>query len=203
MNEPRLVTFLDDAEPLTLAQARLQCRIDAEGSPPSHPDDDLLTAFVAVAREQVERFTGRALRYQRLRVALDAFADVIDLPYSPVLAIESVSYVDGAGATVVLDAADYRLDVRTVPARLAPAVGTTWPTPAEVPGAVEIVYTAGYPTGGSPDPEPVPRSLVHAMRLMLTHWYEHRSDVEATQHYEIPMGSVALMTPFRVRLGIA
>lgn len=203
MNEPRLVTFLDDAEPLTLAQARLQCRLDAEGSPPSHPDDDLLSAFIAVAREQVERFTGRALRYQRLRVALDDFSDVIDLAYSPVLAVESVSYVDSAGATVVMDAADYRLDVRTVPARLAPAVGTTWPTPAEVPGAVEIVYTAGYPTGGSPDPEPVPRSLVHAMRLMLTHWYEHRSDVEATQHYEIPMGSVALMTPFRVRLGIA
>lgn len=203
MNEPRLVAFLDDAEPLTLAQARLQCRLDAEGSPPSHPDDDLLSAFIAVAREQVERFTGRALRYQRLRVALDDFSDVIDLAYSPVLAVESVSYVDSAGATVVMDAADYRLDVRTVPARLAPAVGTTWPTPAEVPGAVEIVYTAGYPTGGSPDPEPVPRSLVHAMRLMLTHWYEHRSDVEATQHYEIPMGSVALMTPFRVRLGIA
>lgn len=203
MNEPRLVAYLDDTEPLTLAQARLQCRIDAEGSPPSHPDDDLLSAFIAVAREQVERFTGRALRYQRLRVALDEFADVIDLPYSPVLAVESVSYVDSAGTTVVMDAADYRLDVRTVPARLAPAVGTTWPDVADTPGAIEIVYTAGHPSGGSPDPEPVPRSLLQAMRLMLTHWYEHRSDVEATQHYEIPMGSVALMTPFRVRLGIA
>ena len=59
MNEPRLVAYLDDTEPLTLAQARLQCRIDAEGSPPSHPDDDLLAAFVAVAREQVERFFGQ------------------------------------------------------------------------------------------------------------------------------------------------
>jgi uncharacterized phiE125 gp8 family phage protein len=151
VNEPRLVAYLDDTEPLTLAQARLQCRIDAEGSPPSHPDDDLLAAFVAVAREQVERFTGRALRYQRLRVALDEFEDVIDLPYSPVLAIESVSYVDTSGATVSVDAADYRLDVRTVPARLAPAVGTTWPDVADTTGAIEIVYTAGYPTGGSPD----------------------------------------------------
>lgn len=203
MNEPRLVTYLDDAEPLTLAAARLQCRIDAEGSPPSHADDDLLTAFISVAREQVERFTGRALRYQRLQLAVDEWTDVIDLPRSPVLEVESVSYLDSTGATVVMDAADYRLDTRTQPARLAPAVGTTWPDVADTPGAIEIVYTAGYPTTGSPTPEAVPASLVHAMRLMIAHWYEHRSDVEATQHYEIPMGSAALMTPFRLRLGLA
>lgn len=203
MTEPRLVAYLDAAEPLTLADARLQCRLDAEGSPPSHPDDDLLTAFVAVAREQVERFTGRALRWQRLRLALDDFDDVIALPFSPVVEVESVSYVDASGSTVLMDAADYRLDTRTVPARLAPAIGTTWPDVADTPGAVEIVYTAGHPTGVSPDPEPAPRSLLHAMRLMLTHWYEHRSDVEATQHYEIPMGSRALMTPYQIRRGFA
>jgi len=203
VNEPLLVAYLDDAEPLTLAAARLQCRVDAEGSPPSHADDDLLTAFISVAREQVERFTGRALRHQRLQLAVDAWTDVIDLPRSPVLEVESISYLDSSGATVVMAAGDYRLDTRTQPARLAPAVGTAWPDVADTPGAIEIVYTAGYPTTGSPTPEAVPASLLHAMRLMLAHWYEHRSDVEATQHYEIPMGSTALMTPFRLRLGLA
>ena len=80
MNEPRLVAYLDDTEPLTLAQARLQCRIDAEGSPPSHPDDDLLAAFVAVAREQVERF--RAPLGQH-RVILEEVTDRLDEEPAP------------------------------------------------------------------------------------------------------------------------
>ena len=54
------------SEPLTLAEARLQCRVDpiddldSDGNG-THPDDDLIEMLITAAREYCEQFLGVSL----------------------------------------------------------------------------------------------------------------------------------------------
>jgi len=61
------------AEPITLAQARLHLKLDTSGSPPSHPDDTLVTALIAASRESAEKYTGLAIANQTYTLTLDRF----------------------------------------------------------------------------------------------------------------------------------
>jgi len=83
-------------EPVTLAEARLQCKVDADDT--TH--DALITGLITAAREFAEHYTGRALAPQTLEAALDAFTDddYIDLPMPPVSSVTSIKYTDTAGA---------------------------------------------------------------------------------------------------------
>ena len=41
-------------EPISLEKARLHLRLDTSGSPPSHPDDSLVTSLITAVRENAE-----------------------------------------------------------------------------------------------------------------------------------------------------
>ncbi len=75
-------------EPLTLADAKAWCRIDATD------EDALLTALIAAARLHVEALTGRALITQTWRLVLHHAARLVELPVVPALAL--VVAPDGA-----------------------------------------------------------------------------------------------------------
>lgn len=128
-------------EPITLAQAKVQCRIDSDIT----TDDDLITGLITAARQQAEQELGRALITQTWERVLDAFPSAeIELGKPRVIAITSVTYIDGAGDSQTLSAADYSLDADTDGGFLLPAINTVWPTTLDTVNAVRVRFTAGF-----------------------------------------------------------
>lgn len=193
------------AEPVTLEEARLHCRVDAEGSPAQHPDDPLLDAFITTAREWAEKFTGLSLAPQTLEIALDAFpSGAIELPRGPVTSITSISYVDEEQADQTVDAGDYTLDARSVPQWAIPAYGGGWPAALDTPNAVVVRYVAGFSLpSDSPQTKPLPKTIKTAILQCVAHWYANREMSSIRRLETIPLGAEVLLRSYRVEKALA
>lgn len=187
-------------ELLTLEQVRAHLKIDTDtsGSPPTHPDDDLITALITVARESVESYLdGFKLVNRNYEAVFDAFASAMSLQAWPVHEIVSVTYVDQEGVTQTLDDEVYSLDNYGRPAMLHLAWGKSWPAARPVPNSVKVTFSAGNDSQA-----PCPKAIEQAMLLMIGHLYENRQDETVTQRYELPFGVKALLQPYRLDLGV-
>jgi uncharacterized phiE125 gp8 family phage protein len=144
-------------EPVTLAEARLQCRVDpypVTGDSPTltaHPDDALLETLISAAREWCEAYTGRALAPQTVEVARSSFpgyyeSQPIALPLPPLHYVDSAIYRDDDGIdTSMLADLDYLVDQYGYVPHIQPVIGAVWPTLTNAyPGAVRIRYRTGY-----------------------------------------------------------
>ena len=154
------------AEPLTLADAKLHLRVDADIT----EDDGLIAALIVTARQQAEHRTGRALVTQQWRLGLDRFADdSLELPLPKLQSAQSVTYLDADGVRQTLAGAEYDVVTDELVGRLIPAFGKTWPDCRIRPGSVQVSYTCGY--GAASD---VPQSIKAWMLLAIGAWYENR-----------------------------
>jgi uncharacterized phiE125 gp8 family phage protein len=141
----RLISVVNDAyQPVTLAEARLQLRVEFED------EDSLIESLILVATQAASDRLQRALVPSRYRLTQDAFTDVIELLMPPVASVESLTYFDEAGTLQTLAPSAWLLDAASEPARLVPAVGSEWPATQCRPSAVTVNYTAGYPVGAIP-----------------------------------------------------
>lgn len=137
-------------EPITLAEARAQCRCDGTD------EDALLTIYIQTARQHAEGLLESALITQTWEQTLDAFpTDEIKLLKPPVLSITSVKYVDSSSVVQTITSTDYVLDAATLPGWLLPADGVAWPQTNDVINAVRIRYTAGFGPAASDVPAPI------------------------------------------------
>lgn len=133
-----------ESEPVTAAEAKLQCKVDSDDS----TWNSWFTAALTMAREWCEHYTGRALAQQTLEMALDCFPsgedDGIDLDMPPVSSITSITYKDTAGDTQTVATSDYFLSTYGDSRRVVPALNCYWPTDvADVKDAVLIRYVTG------------------------------------------------------------
>jgi len=195
------------SEPVTLIEARLQCRVDPIDSLDSdgngtHPDDDLLEALITAARQYCENFLGLTLTPKTLEIALDEWPTdddgIIELPMGPVSSIVSINV--GTSSDSLMDPDDYVLDDFSVPNRLVPA--TTWTAITAETNTIRIIYTVGYDGPNSSDGPALPKTIVQAMKLLIADWYKHREDTDAGDE-RIPNGVLSLLRPHRIRLGMA
>jgi uncharacterized phiE125 gp8 family phage protein len=188
------------SEPISMTTARLHLRLDTSGSPPSHPDDSLVSSLITAVRQNAEEYTGLKIASGTFETRADTFEDLeISLQTWPVTSVVSVSYVDLDDQTQTLDSSKYTLDVYTRPARLKPTTAqSTFPAAKEV----TIRFTAGYTDGQSPNPYPMPKPVEAAMLLMLGHLYDNREAVSDIQSYERPLGVTYLLNPYRIKMGL-
>lgn len=172
-------------EPVTLAEAKLQCRLITSITDTSaHPDDDLIKGMIAASREFAEHFTGRSIAVKTLERALDLFpSGGIELPGIPVTSVVSVKYLDPDGVERTLSSADYWLDDYGLTASLEP--GTRWPAALVRKHAVKVRYVAGYAD--------VPRAVACAMLLIIAHLYENRQEGTPFKVEQIPMGAQSFL----------
>lgn len=147
-------------EPVSLAEARLQCKVDADDT--SH--DTLLTSLCTAARESAEHYTGRALAEQTLEAALDEFPseDFFDLPLPPVATITSIKYTDTDGMEQTLATSVYALSTYGDSRRVALTYDSEWPDTQCIPDAVRVRYVTGY---GITDGPALPRTVKAALLL--------------------------------------
>jgi len=186
-----LVVTPPSSEPVTLAEAKSQCRVDVSD------DDDLITAYIQTAREYVEAVTRRALLTQTLELRLDEWPDgeAIYLPRPPVQSVESVTYLDEDGNEQSFDASNYVVDTTCVPARVVLVSGVSWPSDDLYPaGAVRVRYVAGWSSAGD-----VPRPIRQAILMLVGHWYENREATVAVGNtHVVPFAVDALLWSWRV-----
>ena len=180
-------------EPVTLAEAKLHCRVDTTD------DDGLIADLIIAATQHCERFTHRRFLSQVLEDRRDcAPCAVWESPAAPVLSIDSVTYVDTDGATQTWSSALYRTDIpagaTAGPARLTPIFAGTWPQTQDVINAFTVRFTSGYGTTAAS----VPYDIKAAIKLMIGHLYENREAVNVGNIVTpMPLAVESLLWPYK------
>jgi uncharacterized phiE125 gp8 family phage protein len=190
-------------EVLTLDEARKHLRIEAFGSPLSHPDDAYITALITVARDWCEQYLQRAIGTQVYELAFTEFKKEFAL-LSPLQQVNSLKYLDEADAEQTLADSNYAIDDYSEPALLvmtedAPSIST-------LPNPVKINFTAGYSDNTSPDSTPCPFAIRAAMLLIIGNLYENRQQDQLgntrISFNSLPMGVTSLLQPYRLGMGL-
>ena len=189
--------------PLSVADAKAHLRIVDNTD-----DDDYIGTLIDTATAWCEDFCERTFADKQYTVAFDDWpAHRIELPRPPVRlnataasATVTLTYVDTGGTTQTLTWAQsgtqqFRLDRDHVPALVYPLYLASWPAARLDDKSVQITYLAGY--GGASS---VPKPAVHAMKMLIGHWYANREAVLAgTISKEIELAVAALLSPLRWR----
>ena len=96
-------------------------------------------------------------------------SQTITLPRPPLVSVDSVQYVDLVTTTLTtLDPSAYQVDEISQPARILPAIGSTWPQAAPVANAVQITFSAGLAT--------IPPNTAMAIKLRVAAYYTNREE---------------------------
>jgi uncharacterized phiE125 gp8 family phage protein len=152
-------------------------------------------AMIAAATANLDGpdgWLGRALGRQTIEARFDRFDHCgLDLPYPPLVSIESVKYLDPTNVEQTIDAGQYDI----LGSRLVPAYQCRWPEPLRRHEAVRVRYVAGYET--------VPFPIRAAILLMVGDLYRFREtslDGRATGIAQVPMSTTVerLLGPYRV-----
>lgn len=202
------------AEPVTLDEAKAHLRVTFPG------DDLLIGAQISAAREWVEGEVNRALVERSIDLYFDAFWPTtlipavdwrldqcyqerpflpiwgeIRLPMPPLIAVDSIRYVDLDGNPAILDPSAYSaIPGGKLPGTLTPARGLCWPLCSVQAGSVVISYRAGYGSPGA-----VPAALKAAILLMVASLYRNREPTTDVAQVEVPFTIRALLSKYRWR----
>ena len=151
-------------EPITVAEVKQRLGV-------THSDLDAdFGAWITDARERAEQITGRALAPQTWEKVLDAFPEnEIQLPWPPLISIDSVQYIDTTGVQQTLASTVYTLDSDSEPGWLLLAYDQDWPETLDTANAVRVRYTCGYANAAA-----VPVSIKQWLHLQVGQSYAHR-----------------------------
>jgi uncharacterized phiE125 gp8 family phage protein len=132
-----------ETEVVSLAEARLQCKLDSDDT----TWDATLTALITAAREYAEHETQRALAPQTLEMALDRFpacGGEILLEMPPISSVTSIKYDDTGGVEQTLATSVYAFSAYGTARRVSLKYGQVWPSTLCQADAVRIHYVTGY-----------------------------------------------------------
>jgi uncharacterized phiE125 gp8 family phage protein len=169
--------------------------------------DPLLRILLHSATTAAIAFTGRAFLNQQFTIQFDGYpgygtetggldmlrrvpADWVELPYAPLVSIQSVKFIDHDGDETVIDLADLVIDTLHEPGRFKFRRGT--PVLSNNTRFI-IEYTSGY----GEDPEAVPFAIRLAILQAAGYLYEHRGECTADSAIT-KSGAAAALVPFRM-----
>lgn len=173
--------------PLTTAALKLHLKVDYDD------DDDLIDQLILAATQYCQNFQNRIYVSATQTMVMDSWPTIIVPPWSPLVSVGSITYVDIDGATQTLGSSLYRVDAVNEPGRITVAYNESWPDIRNVTNAITVTYDAGY--GAAAD---VPDDVKNAIKLLVGSWYEYREDAGELKLNEAPMGVKALLWPNRV-----
>lgn len=177
-------------EPLSLAEMKAYLRVSIDN------DDGLISSLIAAARARIEALSGLALISRTLRLTLSDWPISVletqgfSLPLGPSGLLQSVYFIDG-NDTVRNETSAFEIDDDTYRPRLCPKPGVGWRWPRSIDERIEITWTAGFG-----EPEDVPEDLIHAVRLLVTHMYEHRNGNDWRAVRALPAQVRDLLVPY-------
>lgn len=188
-------------EPVSLAEAKAQCRVTASD------EDGLIAGMLLAARHHCENHTHRVFSTQTLALSIDQnwptvfdFATArnchrrIVLPKPPAQSVSSISYIDTTGATQALASNQYQFSKGDIHGYIDQAYGVSWPAVRCQPDAITVQFVAGY--GGNPSN--LPESIRQAILMLTAHFYQNREAVVGVDMrnspLELPLGVEALLS---------
>lgn len=200
---------------------RQQCEIvaiDGDSEAMTHPDDDLLLAYLDAAVDHAEEFTGLSIALRTYEMALDCFpwktvlsGSWISIPRPPLIRIDSFLVADAGSDGEFDEGDDFTVDDFRMPARLFPVV--SWPGIQRSTNAIRIRFTAGYmgdyentsdfSESDYAGAQPLPASIRQALLLLTKHFWDNRADSAEKALSTIPNGFKDLLRPKRIDLGMA
>lgn len=187
---PLFLVTAPTAEPITLGDAKLQCRVDHDR------DDEFLSDLISSTRMHLEGrdgWLGRVLVTQTWDYRLDSFpstGQAIELPLPPTQSVTSITYEDPDGVPIVWGSSNYIVSGvgGFNKATVSEASGSSWPGTATTTEPVIIRFTAGY---GSPLAVPMP--IRRAMLLMVEDLYDRPAESILRERAH------TLLEPYRLR----
>jgi uncharacterized phiE125 gp8 family phage protein len=174
---PVVVTVEPESEPLTLTEAKAQCRVDGTD------DDDLLTDYIETARTLVEQYTGTKLVSQTVVMRARDWCDLYDLPIAPIASVSGITYIDPDGNSQTLSTDVYETVLVGLEPLIRLKVNQSWPAIRCAADAIIVTASAGYAS--------VPATIKHAMLLTISQWYDDRASGA------LPDGAMALLANYR------
>lgn len=175
---------------LALADVKEFARIEAATT----DFDTQLTAFAAVAVEQIEAICGIRLAPQTVDLCADEWDDLAHLPIGPVTAVSAVHYLDRDGAEQLLDPAKYELAGTGLARAIRLKVGAGWPNDLrDVPGVIRVTAAVGYAV--------LPKPLwAAALYLTGDQFVFRETAVTGTIAAKVPMSASveAMLTNYRI-----
>lgn len=175
---------LTGEEPVSVAEVSAYVR------PVGASENALLGTLITAAREYCERETGRAIAAQDIRGYLGGgpIGSEVVLPLQNAVGITSLEYVYFNGDPSAAATGPY----------IATHDGQQYVGAEEWPsglsgGQFVVEYTAGF------DPEDVAGAIKLAIMMLVSHWYDNRSALNATNvNDETKLAVVALLQQHRV-----
>lgn len=179
------ITVQPVEEPVTLAEGKERLKL-------FHTDDDArVTRLIVAARRTFETETNRSLVTRTYRLDLYCFPKgrgQIRLPMGRVSAVSSISYIDQDEAPVIVDAADYVVDLTPDVPTITPAWDASWPSMTPRPGGVSVTYVAGYGAAAA-----VPEDAKAGVLEILAHLYG-----DGDQSVEMPKVAKRVIDNFHI-----
>jgi uncharacterized phiE125 gp8 family phage protein len=171
-------------EPVPLADMKAHLRVDHDA------EDALIEGLTKAARLMVEAASRRLLVEQTWRVVLDRWPETgtLLLPLSPLIAVESITFVDASGGSIAIPPERIDADGMSDPPRIAVSDP---PQPGRARNGIVVTVRAGYGAA----PEDVPATLRLAVKIIVARWFENRGDIAGDQ--TLPPDALALIAPFR------
>lgn len=153
-------------EPITIDELKLFARIDGTD------EDTLLEGFIKAARESAEKYLGRALIEQTIKMNLDYWPTVdIELPRPPLISITSVVTVDEDDSETTYSSANYYAITDGMFGKLVLKQGVEAPINTDRDyGGYRIYYKCGYGSSRSD----IPQTIREGIKLWATSIYENR-----------------------------
>jgi uncharacterized phiE125 gp8 family phage protein len=214
------VTLLPVNEPVTLAEAKLFCKLATSLTDVSFTaDDTIVESYITSARDWCETHTRRAFCHQTLTLTLDSFpwgggyfnranrmnptlnnflpsqSGLVKLDRPPFVAINSITYLDTSGNEQTLSSSIYRVISSSKNAtRLTTKPNQLWPATYPTMATVAIEYQGGYSVDGTL----VPEGIKTAIKLLVSHWYNNRDAAGEANLSSIPYGVESILIPWCV-----
>lgn len=181
--------------PVSLIEAKAHLRLEES------VDDTYVTSLIEAARLYVEKTCERGLVLQTLELTRPRLLSIASLVLPGGALADTpqvvVTYLDADGVLQTLSSAEYYTvaggDARPGTLYLVP--DSTWPDMIDRPDALKVQYRVGWSTAAT-----VPQPLRHAVLLVVSQLYEHRTpEVTGTIATTLEFALDALMAPYRFR----
>ena len=165
-------------EPIEISEVKCVLKID------SMDEDFILSSFISVARQLIERYTGLSLITQKWKLVMDNLSETY-LCHYPTSVIDSIKTYDYDNTATTWANTNYRLD--TDRNKIYFNEDYVFPTEIRENAGVEIIYTAGFGTS-----EDIPAPIRQALLIMISALYECRGVCN-----DIPFVCKTLLAPYR------
>jgi uncharacterized phiE125 gp8 family phage protein len=168
--------------PITLAEAKVQCSVEAEADYWDVYLSDLIKTAVSVVDGQGS--LGRSMVSQSWAQWVSQSPDVVRVTMGPFIALTGVSYYDTEGNLQSANIANFEVRLDGDFVNIRPKINFSWPESQKREDAIKIEFTAGYGNNAAD----VPQCLKHALLLLVGLWFEVREAATEMTLKDIPMG---------------